>query len=69
MFIQGEDFSYGAGHPYDPSILVSQAHVIVITLNFRLGILGKLYQLSSMVESSGKSIFPLINTYLFPQDF
>ncbi len=38
----GDDYSYGGGHAYDPSMLVSQGNIIVITFNFRLGILGKL---------------------------
>jgi len=41
VFIPGDDNAYGAGHPYDPSMLVSQGNVIVITFNFRLGILGE----------------------------
>lgn len=43
VFVHGEDFSYGAGHPYDPSMLVSVGNVIVINFNFRLGILGKVF--------------------------
>ncbi|OXA45887.1 Neuroligin-1 [Folsomia candida] len=41
IFIHGDDFSYGGGHPYDPTMLVSQGNIIVITFNFRLGILGE----------------------------
>lgn len=41
VFVHGEDYGYGAGHPYDPSMLASQGQVIVVTMNYRLGILGK----------------------------
>lgn len=41
VFVHGESFEWGAGHPYDGSVLASYGHVIVVTLNFRLGILGK----------------------------
>jgi len=42
VFVHGDDNSYGSGFPYDPSMLVSQGNIIVITFNFRLGILGNL---------------------------
>lgn len=41
FFIHGESFEWGSGNPYDGSVLASYGHVIVITVNFRLGILGK----------------------------
>ncbi|XP_023315853.1 neuroligin-4, X-linked-like [Trichogramma pretiosum] len=40
VFIHGESFEWGSGHIYDGSVLASAGHVIVITLNYRLGILG-----------------------------
>lgn len=43
--MHGESFEWGAGHPYDGSVLASYGHVIVVTLNFRLGILGKFLRL------------------------
>jgi len=39
--VHGESFEWGAGHPYDGSVLASYGHVIVVTLNYRLGVLGK----------------------------
>ena len=41
VFVHGEDYGYGGGHPYDPTMLVSQGNIIVVTMNYRLGILGK----------------------------
>ncbi|KAK5647117.1 hypothetical protein RI129_005581 [Pyrocoelia pectoralis] len=40
VFVHGESFEWGSGNPYDGSVLASYGHVIVVTLNFRLGILG-----------------------------
>ncbi|KAK9869634.1 hypothetical protein WA026_003379 [Henosepilachna vigintioctopunctata] len=40
VFVHGESFEFGAGHPYDGSVFSSYGHVIVVTLNYRLGILG-----------------------------
>lgn len=53
VFVHGESFEWGAGHPYDGSVLASYGHVIVVTLNFRLGILGKfMYDLRKFVVAS-----------------
>lgn len=41
VFVHGEDFGYGAGNPYDPSMLVSHGNIVAVTLNYRLGILGR----------------------------
>lgn len=41
VFVHGESFEWGSGNPYDGSVLASYGHVIVVTLNFRLGILGE----------------------------
>ncbi|XP_018325861.1 neuroligin-1-like [Agrilus planipennis] len=40
VFVHGESFEWGSGNPYDGSVLASYGHVIVVTLNFRLGVLG-----------------------------
>ena len=41
VFLHGESFSWGSGNPYDGSVLASAAKVVVVTLNYRLGVLGK----------------------------
>ncbi|KAG5875985.1 hypothetical protein JTB14_006709 [Gonioctena quinquepunctata] len=40
VFIHGESFEWNSGNPYDGSVLAAYGEVIVITINFRLGILG-----------------------------
>ena len=40
VFIHGESFEWNSGNPYDGSVLASYNSMVVVTLNFRLGILG-----------------------------
>lgn len=52
VFIHGESFEWNSGNAYDGSILSSYGQVIVVTLNYRLGILGKCnLNLSKMLTS------------------
>ncbi len=41
VFIHGESYSWGAGHLIDGGLLAARSRIIVITLNYRLGVLGK----------------------------
>lgn len=41
VFLTGESYDWNAGSLFDASILASFGQVVVVTLNFRLGILGK----------------------------
>ncbi|RVE47591.1 hypothetical protein evm_007789 [Chilo suppressalis] len=40
IFIHGESFEWNSGNVYDGAVLSSYAGVVVITINYRLGILG-----------------------------
>ncbi|XP_075214072.1 neuroligin-1-like [Lycorma delicatula] len=40
VFVHGESYEWNSGNPYDGSVLASYGHVIVVTVNYRLGILG-----------------------------
>uniref|UniRef100_G3TSH4 Carboxylesterase type B domain-containing protein n=1 Tax=Loxodonta africana TaxID=9785 RepID=G3TSH4_LOXAF len=42
VYIHGGSYMEGTGNMIDGSILASYGNVIVITINYRLGILGKL---------------------------
>ena len=48
VFIHGESFDWGSSQLHDGSVLASYSNVVVVTLNFRLGVLGK--QLSSVCQ-------------------
>lgn len=41
MFIHGETYEFGTGNAYDGSVMAAFGHVIVVTINYRLGVLGK----------------------------
>ena len=40
MFIHGESYDWGSGNPYDGSVLASYTDQVVVTINYRLGVLG-----------------------------
>lgn len=40
VFIHGESYDWNSGNPYDGSELAAHGNVIVVTINFRLGIFG-----------------------------
>ncbi|KAF0301677.1 Neuroligin-4, Y-linked [Amphibalanus amphitrite] len=40
VYVHGESFSYGSGNALDGSVLASFGAVVVVTLNYRLGVLG-----------------------------
>ncbi|KAA0197799.1 hypothetical protein HAZT_HAZT006092, partial [Hyalella azteca] len=41
VLLHGESFDWGAGSLYDGSYLASHGHVLVATLNYRVGVLGE----------------------------
>lgn len=51
VYIHESHFAWSSGNPYDGSILAAHGNVIVITINFRLGVLG---------ECGNSFSFPLI---------
>ncbi|GIX75153.1 neuroligin-3 [Caerostris darwini] len=41
VYIHGESYDWNSGNPYDGSVLASFGGVVVVTINYRLGVLGK----------------------------
>lgn len=41
VYIHGDSYVWGAGSLYDGTVLSSYGELVVVTLNYRLGILGK----------------------------
>lgn len=41
VYVHGESYEWNSGNPYDGSILAAHGNVIVVTINFRLGVLGE----------------------------
>ncbi|XP_037948999.1 neuroligin-3-like [Teleopsis dalmanni] len=40
VYVHGESFEWNSGNPYDGSVLASYGEVIVVTINYRLGVMG-----------------------------
>ncbi|XP_065078126.1 uncharacterized protein LOC135701305 isoform X2 [Ochlerotatus camptorhynchus] len=40
VYIHGESYEWNSGNPYDGSLMAADGNVILVTVNFRLGILG-----------------------------
>lgn len=40
VFLHGTEFEWSSGNPYDGTVLASYGEIVVVTLNYRLGILG-----------------------------
>ncbi|XP_076055027.1 uncharacterized protein LOC143033450 isoform X2 [Oratosquilla oratoria] len=58
VFIHGESYEWNSGNPYDGSVLASYGKVVVVTVNFRLGILGFL---RPTLKTSGIGNFGLVD--------
>lgn len=41
VYVHGESYEWNSGNPYDGTVLASAGKLIVVTINFRLGVLGK----------------------------
>uniref|UniRef100_A0A3B1J1W3 Carboxylesterase type B domain-containing protein n=1 Tax=Astyanax mexicanus TaxID=7994 RepID=A0A3B1J1W3_ASTMX len=52
VFIHGGSYMEGTGNMFDGSILASYGNVIVITLNYRLGVLGKSLFIGLLLSSA-----------------
>lgn len=50
VYIHGGSYMEGTGNLYDGSVLASYGNVIVITVNYRLGVLGKIFLISFTIH-------------------
>jgi len=57
VYFHGHTFSEGSGNLYDGSVLASTGNVIVVTFNYRLGILGEVQSPTIIFEQ--KMIEPI----------
>lgn len=42
VYIHGESYEWNSGNLYDGTVLAAHSSIIVVTINFRLGVLGEL---------------------------
>lgn len=66
VYIHGGSYMEGTGNMIDGSVLASYGNVIVITINYRLGILGKwLRRVKAVTDAvTGGHCFPLCGDWL-----
>lgn len=62
VFIHGGKFAWGSGNLSDGTVFAAYADCIFITINYRLGILGKLENSSMEVNEAPRS--SVINDYI-----
>lgn len=43
LFLHGGSYMEGSGNMFDGSVLAAYGNVIVVTMNYRLGVLGKFF--------------------------
>lgn len=41
VYIHGESYEWNSGNPYDGSVMAAYGKVVVVTVNYRLGVLGE----------------------------
>lgn len=56
VFIHGESYDIGTGNAYEGSVLASYGKVIVITVNYRLGVLGQSFVNQSQLLGSFRAL-------------
>lgn len=64
VFIHGGSYMEGTGNMFDGSILASYGNVIVITFNYRLGVLGKDPAMSDHYCCRVVSVLPLFMPFV-----
>ena len=42
LFIHGDSFDWGSGNLYDGAVMAAYSDLVVVTINYRLGVLGKI---------------------------
>ncbi|XP_022663617.1 neuroligin-1-like [Varroa destructor] len=60
VFIHGESFEWNSGNAYDGSVIAARGHVVVITLNYRLGIFGFLPPLESGGRGANNGLLDVV---------
>ncbi|XP_031344430.1 neuroligin-4, Y-linked isoform X1 [Photinus pyralis] len=58
VYLHGESYEWNSGNPYDGSVLAAYGKVIVVTINFRLGVFGFL---RTGLDETASSNFGLVD--------
>jgi len=49
VFVHGESYDVGTGNAYDGSVLAAYGSLVVVTINYRLGVLGQRFLLRDLL--------------------
>ncbi|CAD6187188.1 unnamed protein product [Caenorhabditis auriculariae] len=61
VVVHGDDYGWGSGNAFNGSTLASYGHIIVVTLNYRLGVYGFLGRCESSSCSGNSGISDLVS--------
>ncbi|CAI4232612.1 unnamed protein product [Auanema sp. JU1783] len=61
VIVHGDDYGWNAGNPYNASILAAHSQIIVVTLNYRLGVFGFLGRCESSSCTGNSGISDLVS--------
>ncbi|PIO57612.1 hypothetical protein TELCIR_20969, partial [Teladorsagia circumcincta] len=61
VVVHGDEYGWNAGSPYNGSILASHGQIVVVTLNYRLGVFGFLGRCESSSCSGNSGISDLVS--------
>ncbi|ESN94128.1 hypothetical protein HELRODRAFT_123655, partial [Helobdella robusta] len=61
LFIHGSSYDFGTGNMFDGRILAAYGLVIVVTINYRLGVLGWLVGFLSTTDSDASGNYALLD--------
>lgn len=65
VYIHGESYEWNSGNPYDGSVLAAHGNIIVVTINFRLGVLGTCLKFIIQIDSYFSLFYELRNYQIF----
>jgi hypothetical protein len=49
VYIHGESYEWNSGNLYDGTVLAAHSNIIVVTINFRIGVLGEFLFLPCLI--------------------
>ncbi len=63
IYIHGGNFDHGSGNTFPGQMLAASQEVVVVTFNYRLGLLGLTFVLLQVFEKSNENIFQILGFF------
>lgn len=60
VYIHGESYEWNSGNLYDGTVLAAHSNIIVVTINFRLGVLGEFKSCCARLGLHKATVAPLV---------